>query len=323
MCRRAVALLICLLLQAPTAARAAAAHGGAAARSRFTTYTTCGDCVGAGFGWSTAKRRCGGFSNKACPSAAAPEDGAPALTRQETVLTPAAVTTPASPSGEWHTREDVSGAGSSQLDPIIWLILIGEGVVGLALVGEHLQMRWGAAAAATSGGGGRADRHLAAFLHWLLPLLHTTAGEEAEQEGDPPWLEREGRPPSLDLTGRRLSHLLAQGVPFDVVCEYSLCDGGGGADHPSIEAERAPRHTCRLSGDPGGPVSITVCARPAATTPANSGAPSARGGDSSAALLAAVTIRNVSPPERGVVIAVHEVRWELELGGSDAFGGSG
>ena len=37
------------------------------AAGAFSQYTTCEACVGAGFGWSASKGRCGGFSNTQCP----------------------------------------------------------------------------------------------------------------------------------------------------------------------------------------------------------------------------------------------------------------
>jgi protein glucosyltransferase len=37
--------------------------------SKFAAHTTCAGCVGAGFGWSVAKGKCGGFPNKVCPEA--------------------------------------------------------------------------------------------------------------------------------------------------------------------------------------------------------------------------------------------------------------
>ena len=29
-------------------------------------FKTCPKCIAAGYGWSTAKQKCGGFANKAC-----------------------------------------------------------------------------------------------------------------------------------------------------------------------------------------------------------------------------------------------------------------
>ena len=37
---------------------------------KFDGFTSCDSCVGAGYGWSVSKQRCGGFSNKLCPAAA-------------------------------------------------------------------------------------------------------------------------------------------------------------------------------------------------------------------------------------------------------------
>ena len=36
-----------------------------------TDFATCEDCVGAGYGWSARKGRCGGFANKQCAETAA------------------------------------------------------------------------------------------------------------------------------------------------------------------------------------------------------------------------------------------------------------
>jgi hypothetical protein len=40
-----------------------------AASASFKDFTTCDSCVGAGFGWSVKKQRCGGYANRACASA--------------------------------------------------------------------------------------------------------------------------------------------------------------------------------------------------------------------------------------------------------------
>ncbi len=37
---------------------------------KFDGFSTCESCVEAGYGWSQAKQRCGGFSNKVCPNPA-------------------------------------------------------------------------------------------------------------------------------------------------------------------------------------------------------------------------------------------------------------
>ena len=38
-------------------------------RPPFTQYADCASCVGAGFGWSVKKGKCGGYANKDCPPA--------------------------------------------------------------------------------------------------------------------------------------------------------------------------------------------------------------------------------------------------------------
>lgn len=43
----------------------------ATASPSFRQHTTCRSCVSAGFGWSSAKNRCGGFTNKNCGEAGA------------------------------------------------------------------------------------------------------------------------------------------------------------------------------------------------------------------------------------------------------------
>ena len=35
-------------------------------RATFARYSTCGACTGAGYGWCTIQRRCGGFANREC-----------------------------------------------------------------------------------------------------------------------------------------------------------------------------------------------------------------------------------------------------------------
>ena len=34
--------------------------------STFAKLKTCGDCIGAGYGWCPMQRKCGGFANKEC-----------------------------------------------------------------------------------------------------------------------------------------------------------------------------------------------------------------------------------------------------------------
>ena len=54
-----------------------------AAGGKFDGFATCESCVAAGYGWSVAKQRCGGFSNHVCPSADGGGAGAaPALQDQ-------------------------------------------------------------------------------------------------------------------------------------------------------------------------------------------------------------------------------------------------
>ena len=45
------------------------AHTSSDAGALFGRYTDCASCVGAGFGWSLKKGKCGGYANKECPSA--------------------------------------------------------------------------------------------------------------------------------------------------------------------------------------------------------------------------------------------------------------
>ncbi len=40
--------------------------GGTDMRATFAKLQSCTDCVGAGYGWCTIKRKCGGFANKQC-----------------------------------------------------------------------------------------------------------------------------------------------------------------------------------------------------------------------------------------------------------------
>ena len=56
---RAMVLLALLCLPSMSVA-----HG-------FDDFATCQACVAAGHGWSVAKSKCGGFSNRVCPAAAA------------------------------------------------------------------------------------------------------------------------------------------------------------------------------------------------------------------------------------------------------------
>lgn len=62
-----------------------------AAAGKFSKYTTCGDCIAAGWGWHPTKNKCGAFPNKECGDAvvaaavAAPAyDGTPLLLTQAT-----------------------------------------------------------------------------------------------------------------------------------------------------------------------------------------------------------------------------------------------
>jgi hypothetical protein len=57
----ALPLLLLRLLSGPTTTGVSAAG-----RSHFDQYTTCATCVAAGYGWSSAKGRCGGFANRQC-----------------------------------------------------------------------------------------------------------------------------------------------------------------------------------------------------------------------------------------------------------------
>ena len=50
---------------------ACASAGLAQQAADFARHTDCAACIGAGYGWSLNKQRCGGFSNKECPAAAA------------------------------------------------------------------------------------------------------------------------------------------------------------------------------------------------------------------------------------------------------------
>jgi hypothetical protein len=40
--------------------------GGVDMRATFAKYRTCSTCVGAGYGWCTIQRKCGGFANREC-----------------------------------------------------------------------------------------------------------------------------------------------------------------------------------------------------------------------------------------------------------------
>ena len=37
------------------------------AAGKFDQYNTCAKCIGAGYGWSEAKNKCGGYKTRACP----------------------------------------------------------------------------------------------------------------------------------------------------------------------------------------------------------------------------------------------------------------
>jgi len=43
---------------------------------KFSKFTTCEDCVAAGYGWSASKGKCGGYSTKTCAAAAITEPAA-------------------------------------------------------------------------------------------------------------------------------------------------------------------------------------------------------------------------------------------------------
>jgi hypothetical protein len=45
---------------------------GSGLAARFDAYTTCNSCVGAGFGWSVSKSKCGGYANRDCSQCEAP-----------------------------------------------------------------------------------------------------------------------------------------------------------------------------------------------------------------------------------------------------------
>ena len=40
--------------------------GGVDMRATFARYSTCNACIGAGYGWCTIQRKCGGFANREC-----------------------------------------------------------------------------------------------------------------------------------------------------------------------------------------------------------------------------------------------------------------
>eukprot|EP00966_Prymnesium_polylepis_P030484 708999-Prymnesium_polylepis.1 len=48
------------------AAPGALAQGGYDMSHVFAQYRDCASCVGAGYGWCTGRRKCGGFANKVC-----------------------------------------------------------------------------------------------------------------------------------------------------------------------------------------------------------------------------------------------------------------
>ena len=41
-------------------------EGGTDMRATFARYSTCNACTGAGYGWCTIQRKCGGFANREC-----------------------------------------------------------------------------------------------------------------------------------------------------------------------------------------------------------------------------------------------------------------
>ena len=46
--------------------KAGGSEGGTDMRATFARYSTCAACVGAGYGWCTIQRKCGGFANREC-----------------------------------------------------------------------------------------------------------------------------------------------------------------------------------------------------------------------------------------------------------------
>eukprot|EP01051_Picozoa_sp_SAG22_P009596 SAG22_NODE_809_length_7067_cov_5.261768_4_plen_310_part_00 len=63
-----------------------------ATAGKFDGFKDCSSCVAAGFGWSEAKQRCGGFANKEC---------APAASTGTAAASPAAAAAAAEPAGKW------------------------------------------------------------------------------------------------------------------------------------------------------------------------------------------------------------------------------
>ena len=46
--------------------KAGGSEGGTDMRATFARYSTCAACAGAGYGWCTIQRKCGGFANREC-----------------------------------------------------------------------------------------------------------------------------------------------------------------------------------------------------------------------------------------------------------------
>ena len=73
-CGGTLLVLLVLLGAGPQTAGQQAAAG----NKKFDRFIDCQQCVAAGFGWSHAKRRCGGFPNRDCGNEAAAPPGPPA-----------------------------------------------------------------------------------------------------------------------------------------------------------------------------------------------------------------------------------------------------
>lgn len=91
-----------LLLQLPSHALAA---------SKFSQYRDCASCVGAGFGWSAEKAKCGGYATKVCAAAADAATTGTTTTQQGQGQAKAAA-----PANAQEAQEPDRSAGLEKLD---------------------------------------------------------------------------------------------------------------------------------------------------------------------------------------------------------------
>ena len=76
--------------------------GGSDMSAIFAQYTTCGACVGAGYGWCPNRRKCGGFANKECGTG-------------ERYVSEYAPTTPPAPrNGLWKSRTERAAEAAAE-----------------------------------------------------------------------------------------------------------------------------------------------------------------------------------------------------------------